>query len=229
MICFRGVKNPETQETRACKSTMNDPLGNKHLNDGGESPSAYASAESSPSHSMATSLSMHSMQAGAATSGNEDEFVMVNSRSSGMTVSQSMSSFSPRSPSSPTQHINLSSIPSSMSVSGIDTLAKLEELNMQGFTSLPPVKSSPDNVQKIIENTIKSEVEKQTSPKQTSPTSQRSSVFSVFGRFFSKSASKPAEDKDKSKVGPNQSLLESYLYWSGILKIDEWIPYDFVY
>lgn len=248
---------------------MNDPLSSSRKN-GEESPSAYASAESSPSNSMATSLSMHSLPASASSNvtngsnvivnnGMDEEFVLVNahhhhhrnqgSSSNGqatMTISQSMNSFGSQSsnsisssgqqrstttpttsPQTATQHINLSAIPNSMSVSGIDALAKLEELNMQAFTSLPPVpatspaagvKVSPgETVKSVIERTVQAEIEKQqqtttatTSPKASSTTSPRSSsVFSVLGRIF-KSGSKSSDDKSK--------VITTFLFYNYKLK-----------
>lgn len=174
---------------------MSDPLSNNRHEGGMESPSAYASAESSPAQSMVTSLSMHSMQS-QQQQHQYDECSPT--RSGTMPVSQSMSCFGSSQTSSSAHHINLSTIPSSMSVTDIDTLAKLEELNMQAFTSLPPVSpKSGETVKAVIERTVKAELEKQ---QQTSPkiSPSRSSVFSMLGRIF-KSASKSTID-EKPKV-----------------------------
>lgn len=188
---------------------MSDSLSNNRHEGGMESPSAYASAESSPAQSMVTSLSMQSMQS-QQQQHQYDECSPT--RSGTMPVSQSMSCFASSQTSSSAHHINLSTIPSSMSVSDIDTLAKLEELNMQAFTSLPPVTNSPksgETVKAVIERTVKAELEKQ---QQTSPkiSPSRSSVFSMLGRIFKSASKSTIDEKPKGgSVSPTSSTASS--------------------
>lgn len=184
------------------KSKFNDDIKKQNMSesmqksqDGQESPSAYASAESSPTQSMVSSFSTQSFGA------NETATNRVNV--SPMSVSQSMHTISQTT--TPTKTTPSKLIPSSMSVSGIDALAKLEELNNQDFTSLPPDLNT-QTIKMVIEKAVKSQLEE---TKPVSPEKPKASMLSIFGRIFTKAAKPATDEKEKQTLSPSKSNLSA--------------------
>jgi hypothetical protein len=163
---------------------------NEQSND--HSPSAYASAETSPTLSLISSGSSHSLQH---TEGVRPTKALPNSVSLNLIQLNDPSAQTDENkpPSTSTTTSTTSSMISSFSLCGISQKLDDETISlMDDFQSLPPAKSDEATVKDIIDKTVKANMD-ETSPN-SKKTQQRSSVLSLFGRMFTKSSDAKKKD-----------------------------------